>query len=586
MTTNGCATENNISSCPPSSPRRHAVFPIRRRRHLTKTQIHFRRNLFYFVLLPLLYISGAIMCFARFFSVLHTHPALPGSVYRSPEMFQRFWTDIQSDNSSTVELASLWRYDGRRLKEQKPCTGKANGQKLGFQESSFYLIIEANGGLNQQRSSICNAVAVAGLLNATLVLPRFEYNSVWLDPSEFGDIYDVDHFITTLEGHVKVVQELPHVLMEKYNYNISNVPNFRVQALASSNYYLKEVYPILHEQGVVRIAPFASRLAMDVPLNIQMLRCLTNYKALRFSPPISTLAKKLVDRMIEKSKRTGGKYISVHLRFEEDMVAFSCCSYDGGRAEKFRMDSIREKGWKGKFTRPGRVIRPDLNRVNGKCPLTPVEVGMMLRGMGFSNNTSIYLASGPIYQAERNLAPLLQMFPLLQTKESLATPYELASFMELKHGHISTHSSILAKAVNLFFISATNASNGKSSCSMVWRPDLGYSSRLAALDYSVSLQSEVFVTTQGGNFPQFVMGHRRFLNGGHSKTIKPDKRKLVVLLQDTNLSWNAFKEHMEEMLEESDHAGMTVPKSRKSHRGSSIYEYPFPECSSTAGLWT
>lgn len=53
---------------------------------------------------------------------------------------------------------------------------------------------------------------------------------------------------------------------------------------------------------------------------------------------------------------------------------------------------------------------------------------MMLRGLGFSNDTSIYLASGKIYQAERHLAPLLKMFPYLYTKESLATPDELAPF--------------------------------------------------------------------------------------------------------------------------------------------------------------
>lgn len=53
---------------------------------------------------------------------------------------------------------------------------------------------------------------------------------------------------------------------------------------------------------------------------------------------------------------------------------------------------------------------------------------MMLRGMGFTNNTAIYLASGKLYQAERNLVPLKKMFPLLETKESLAKPEELASF--------------------------------------------------------------------------------------------------------------------------------------------------------------
>jgi len=59
---------------------------------------------------------------------------------------------------------------------------------------------------------------------------------------------------------------------------------------------------------------------MNVPPHIQFLRCLTNYEALRFSAPISTLAKKLVNRMIEKSSRTGRKYVSVHLRFEEVLM--------------------------------------------------------------------------------------------------------------------------------------------------------------------------------------------------------------------------------------------------------------------------
>lgn len=56
------------------------------------------------------------------------------------------------------------------------------------------------------------------------------------------------------------------------------------------------------------------------------------------------------------------------------MVAFSCCLYDGGEEERLEMDSVREKGWKGKFRRRSSVINPGLNRISGKCPLTPVEV--------------------------------------------------------------------------------------------------------------------------------------------------------------------------------------------------------------------
>ncbi|KAL0326229.1 UNVERIFIED_CONTAM: O-fucosyltransferase 11 [Sesamum radiatum] len=494
---------------------------------------------------------GLVTCAGPLLTILHPPPPpLPGSLYRSQELFLKLWPEIQSDNASTVELDNLWRYR-RKLKEQRPClNATAHWQPVspGLQR---YLVVEANGGLNQQRSSICNAVAVAGLLNATLVIPRFDLHNVWKDPRqlgaciicfireelsrEFADIYDEDHFISSLKGFVMVVRDLPDELMESYNSSISNIPSLRVQAWASVRYYLDEVYPILQETRVIRISPFANRLSMGVPPHIQNLRCLANYKALRFSSTIMNLAKKIVNRMTDKSFHSGGKYVSVHLRFEEDMVAFSCCMYDAGEKEKAEMDAIREKGWGKKFMRENRIIEPGLNRVNGRCPMTPVEVGMMLRGMGFSNSTPIYLASGKIYKEERYLEPLRQMFPLLQSKESLATADELALIQ-------------------------------------------GFSSRLAALDYMVCLSSEVFVTTQGGNFPHFLMGHRRFLYNGHAKTIMPDKTKLAVLLQNTSISWDTFKDEMESMLAESDRKSIMVPRVKKSTRKGSVYLNPLPEC--------
>lgn len=60
---------------------------------------------------------------------------------------------------------------------------------------------------------------------------------------------------------------------------------------------------------------------------------------------------------------------------------------------------------------------------------------------------------------------------------------------------------------------------------------------MAAIDYTVCLLSEIFVTTQGGNFPHFVIGHRRYLYDGHSKTIKPDKRKLAILFDNQKIGY-------------------------------------------------
>uniref|UniRef100_A0A0D9XXD9 O-fucosyltransferase family protein n=1 Tax=Leersia perrieri TaxID=77586 RepID=A0A0D9XXD9_9ORYZ len=448
-------------------------------------------------------------------------PGLPplqlGSVYRSHLVFERLWPEIRDDAASASSAASSsslsstsWRRSMLMTSHYQnpgelwtPCINNRLIRPE-LPPSNGYLMIEANGGLNQQRLSICDAVAVASLLNATLVIPSFHFNSVWRDHSKFGDIFDEEHFIETLKDHVRVVKELPEDVLK--------------------------VLPKLQELGAVRIAPFSNRLAQSVPTNLQALRCFVNYQALRFAEPIRILAEDMVERMVKRSTLTDGKYVSVHLRFEEDMVAFSCCTYDGGLKEKTEMENARERSWRGKFHRHGRVINPEANRRDGKCPLTPLEVGMMLRGMGFDNTTSLYVASGKIYNAEKYMAPLRKMFPLLATKETLALPEELAEFE-------------------------------------------GHSSRLAALDYTVCLPSEVFVTTQGGNFPHFLMGHRRYLFGGNAKTIKPDKRKLVLSFVDPNIRWNRFKRHMQDILHHSDMRGTAIRKPNDS-----IYTFPMPEC--------
>ncbi|XP_047959098.1 O-fucosyltransferase 10-like isoform X1 [Salvia hispanica] len=489
----------------------------------------------YLLFLTILYITGLITCAGPLLSLLQPPPPPPpGALYRSQELFLKLWPEIQSDNSSAVELDNLWRYR-RKLKEQKLCqNGYAYQQPVspGIQR---YLVIEANGGLNQQRSSICNAVAVARMLNATLVIPHFDVHKVWKDPSKFADIYDEDHFISSLKDYIMVVRNLPDELMESYNSSISAIPSIKVPAWAPARYYMNEVYPVLQDTGVIRISPFANRLSTSIPPQIQHIRCLANYKALRFSSTITDLAKTIANRMTNKSMSYGGKYVSVHIRFEEDMVAFSCCVYDEGETEKSEMEAARKRGWGKKFALKNQISEAGLNRVNGKCPMTPVEVGLMLRGMGFSKNTPIYLASGRIYKEDTYLEPLRKMFPLLETKWSLATADELASVK-------------------------------------------GYSSRLAAVDYMLCLYSEVFVTTQGGNFPNFLMGQRRFIYNGHAKTIMPDKTKLVVLLQNTTTSWEGFKDEMDTMLAESDRRSIMVPRAKKSTRKGSIYSNPLPEC--------
>lgn len=53
---------------------------------------------------------------------------------------------------------------------------------------------------------------------------------------------------------------------------------------------------------------------------------------------------------------------------------------------------------------------------------------MMLRGMGFDNTTSVYVAAGKIYKEKKYMASLRQLFPRLETKETIASSDELAPF--------------------------------------------------------------------------------------------------------------------------------------------------------------
>lgn len=486
-----------------------------------------RQGIFLFA--PLIYISGMLLYMGTVsFDVVPVikHRPAPGSVYRSPQVYAKLRPEMDSDNSTSDTISTVWKHS-YKSGEWQPCVNRSSG---GLPESNGYIYVEANGGLNQQRTSIGNAVAMAGYLNATLIIPHFHYHSIWRDPSKFKDIYDEDYFITTLENDVQVVNTIPEYIMERFDHNMSNVYNFRIKAWSSIQYYRDAVLPKLLEEKLIRISPFANRLSFDAPPAVQRLRCLANYEALKFSSPILTLGESLVARMKKLSANNSGKYISVHLRFEEDMVAFSCCVFDGGEEEIQDMNAARERGWRGKFTKPGRVIRPGAIRINGKCPLTPLEVGLMLRGMGFDKSTSIYLASGKIYKSEKTMAPLFEMFPLLQTKEMLASAHELAPFKN-------------------------------------------YSSRMAAIDYTVCLHSEVFVTTQGGNFPHFLMGHRRYLYGGHSKTVRPDKRKLALLFDNPNIGWKSFKRQMLNMRAHSDAKGFELKRPNDS-----IYTFPCPDC--------
>ncbi|KAE8724743.1 hypothetical protein F3Y22_tig00009942pilonHSYRG00203 [Hibiscus syriacus] len=104
------------------------------------------------------------------------------------------------------------------------------------------------------------------------------------------------------------------------------------------------------------------------------------------------------------------------------MLAFSGCYYGGGVREREELGAIRKR-WKTL-----NVSNPEKVRRHGRCPLTPEEIGLMLRALGFGSDVHIYVASGEVFGGEETLAPLKALFPNFHSKETIATEEELAPF--------------------------------------------------------------------------------------------------------------------------------------------------------------
>ncbi|KAG9132024.1 hypothetical protein Leryth_017800 [Lithospermum erythrorhizon] len=113
--------------------------------------------------------------------------------------------------------------------------------------SNGYLLISASGGLNQQRTGITDAVVVARILNATLVVPELDHHSFWKDDSEFSDIFDVHWFFSYLSKDVKIVKRVP----EKVMRSMDKPPyTMRVPRKSEPDYYLEQVLPLLLKRRV------------------------------------------------------------------------------------------------------------------------------------------------------------------------------------------------------------------------------------------------------------------------------------------------------------------------------------------------
>ncbi|KAG9152046.1 hypothetical protein Leryth_023877 [Lithospermum erythrorhizon] len=366
-------------------------------------------------------------------------------------------------------------------------------------KNNGYLMVSCNGGLNQMRSAICDMVAIARYLNVTLIVPELDKTSFWSDPSS-----DFERITSSAQDEGGTWAD---------SFNATN----------------KLILPLIRKYKVVHLNRTDSRLANNgQPLEIQKLRCRVNFFALKFTPQIEELGRKVINLL-----RKNGPFMVLHLRYEMDMLAFSGCTQGFNNEEVEELTRMRYDStgcmpvitillaihdisvccplsnlllhpryaypwWKEK------VIDSDLKRKDGLCPLTPEETALTLKALEIDQNIQVYIAAGDIYGGHRRMATLAAAYPNLVRKETLLEHADLQFFQN-------------------------------------------HSSQMAALDYLVSLESDIFVPTYDGNMAKVVEGHRRQL--GYKKTIILDRKLLVELIDQFNsesMTWDEFSAAVKE----------------------------------------
>ncbi|KAK1575647.1 hypothetical protein Q3G72_007237 [Acer saccharum] len=207
-----------------------------------------------------------------------------------------------------------WLEDGSEL---KPCWSKTNFDEI--DESKGFITFSLTNGPEYHVSQIADAVVVTRQLQGTLVLPDIRGSKPG-DEKKFEDIYDVDKFIKSLDGVVKVVRDLPDEI------SIRSLAVVKVPNRVTEDHIVETIQPIFQAKGNIRLATYFPSVNMRKSAqksNLDLVACLGMFGTLELQPDVNEVVDSMAERLRTLSRNA--QEIAVFLRklgFDKDTTIY------------------------------------------------------------------------------------------------------------------------------------------------------------------------------------------------------------------------------------------------------------------------
>ncbi|KAI3775180.1 hypothetical protein L1987_49749 [Smallanthus sonchifolius] len=310
------------------------------------------------------------------------------------------------DDTNDLEKNFAVNSDGQWEEEAatlRPCWSKSILEEP--EESKGFVTFSLTNGPEYHVSQVTNAVLVARYLKATLVIPDIRGSEPG-DFRNFGDIYDIEKFVSSLKGVVKVVRT-PHGELSSENIAVLRIPN-RV----TEDYIASNIEPVFKTKGNVRLATYFPSVNMKKPRipeseERNSVGCLAMFGTLKLQSEVQEVVDSMVDRLKTLSRKSGSEFVAIDLR----------------------LDMLEQKGCQG----------------SKKC-YGPQEIAGFLKKLGIDKNSVVYLTQS---RWDSSLDSIKDFFPKTYTKEGIMP-------MDKKERFLESDSSEYEKVIDFYVCSESD----------------------------------------------------------------------------------------------------------------------------------